>query len=378
MGADYFRIGFRSCVGSITAWLVLSSLFLGSLLFAEDNSALERNDPKYALTNPDGKDEDFDLTGEFEGSVTLSRYGSQVFGLQVIATGGGKFQGRLLVGGLPNRGWNGFAQIRLTGEREGRRLMLMGGSYTVSLAGIAKTATMRFKDGDLALGNLDRVYRQSNTMGAAVPTGGNLLFLGGPDDVCGTVLWSKANLTDEGYLKAGAETVYGYREFKLHVEFRTPFMPNARGQGRGNSGIYLNGRHEIQILDSFGLVSAIDDCGAIYRTKKPDLNMTFPPLTWQTYDITYQAPVFNAKGKKVENAVVSVLHNGVLIHENVEIDGPTGLHAPEETDELLALKLQDHGCSVVFRNVWIAPIEPPATAAPVVPVEPCCIRRGRR
>lgn len=364
-----FRIGVMSCVGCATAWLALGSVF------AQDNPPLEKTDPKYALTDPDGKDQDLHLTGEFEGVAQLSRFGSQKFGLQVVATGGGRFQGRLLIGGLPGEGWNGFAQVRLTGEREGRRLTLLGGSYTISLAGIARTATLRYKDGDLTLGVLERAERHSPTLGAVVPFGGNLLFQGGEDDKSGTYLWNKAEVTPEGYLKAGAETYYGYRDFKFHVEFRTPFMPNARGQARGNSGIYLNGRHEIQILDSFGLAGGEDDCGALYRTKRPDVNMTFPPLTWQTYDITYQAPVFNEKGKKIENAVVSVLHNGVLIHDNVEIEGQTGAHSPEETDQLLSIKLQDHGNPVVFRNIWIAPIEEPA---PIVAAEPCCQRRCRR
>jgi hypothetical protein len=369
MSRVHFRIGILSCVGCATAWLALGSLL------AEDNPPPEKNDPRYALTDPDGKDQDFSLTGEFAGTVQPSRFGSQSFGLQVVAMGGGRFQGRLLIGGLPGAGWNGFAQIRLTGERDGRRLTLLGGPYTISLAGIAKTATMRYKDGDLTLGMLQRVDRESTTLNATVPTGGNLLFQGGEDDICGTYLWNKAELTDERYLKAGAESHYGYRDFKLHVEFRTPFMPNARGQARGNSGIYLNGRHEIQILDSFGLAGGEDDCGSIYRSKRPDVNMTLPPLTWQTYDITYQAPVFNAKGKKVENAVVTVLQNGVLIHDHIEIEGQTGLHAPEESDELMSLKLQDHGCPVVFRNIWIAPIEDPN---PPVAIEPWYGRRGRR
>ncbi|MDB5385679.1 MAG: hypothetical protein JWM11_1325 [Planctomycetaceae bacterium] len=364
-----FRIGIMSCVGFATAWLALASIF------ADETSPVDKTDPKYALTDPDGKDQDFHLTGEFAGTAQLSRFGSQTFGLQVVAMGNGRFQGRLLIGGLPAAGWNGFAQIRLTGERDGRRLTLLGGPYTVTLAGIAKSATVRYKDGDLTLGVLPRQERQSPTMNATVPAGGNLLFQGGPDDICGTYLWNNAHLTEEKYLKAGAETYYGYRDFKLHVEFRTPFMPNARGQSRGNSGIYLNGRHEIQILDSFALAGGEDDCGAIYRSKRPDVNMTLPPLAWQTYDITYNAPVFNAKGKKVENALVTVLHNGVLIHDKVEIEGQTGLHAPEESDELMAIKLQDHGTPVVFRNIWIAPIEDPNAT---VVQEPYYGRRGRR
>lgn len=360
------------CAACVSAWLALSNGF------AEESQQVDKTDPRYTMTDPDGKDQDFDLTGEFTGSIQPSRFGSQTMGLQVVSMGAGRFQGRLLVGGLPGAGWNSFAQIRLTGEREGRKLTLLGGPYAISLQGIAKAAIVRFKEGDYSIGQLERVHRESPTLNATVPSGGNLLFQGGESAEFDTALWTKAEVTPEGYLKAGAETFYGYRDFKLHVEFRTPFMPNARGQSRGNSGVYLNGRHEIQILDSFGLAGGEDDGGAIYRNKKPDVNMCLPPLQWQTYDITYQAPVFNAKGKKIENALVTVLHNGVLIHNEVEVDGQTGLHAPEETDQLMALKLQNHGTPVVFRNIWIAPIEDEVSAIPQ-PVEfPCCGRRSRR
>lgn len=367
-----FRTGTFFCVGCLVAGMTLSS---GS---ADESQLIDSTDPKYTITDPDTRDKDLELTGEFAGTIQPSRYATQAYGLQVVAMGGGRFQGRLLVGGLPGAGWNGYAQIRLTGEREGRKLTLIGGPFAVSLAGISKTATVRYKEGDTNLGQLFRANRESPTMGAPVPSSGNQLF---PvdDQIAGAFPWSKMDINAEGFLKAGAETFYGYRDFKLHVEFRTPFMPNARGQARGNSGIYLNSRYEVQILDSFGLAGGEDDCGSIYRTKKPDVNMTFPPLTWQTYDITYVAPVFNAKGKKLQNAVLTVLHNGVLIHDQVEVDGQTGLRSPEESDDPMALKLQDHGNPVVFRNVWIAPIveENPQPAAVEVPYCPPT-RRGRR
>jgi hypothetical protein len=243
---------------------------------------------------------------------------------------------------------------------------------------MGKTATMHYQESDLSLGSLERVRRSSPTLMAPVAPGGGMLFspdatVISPDltpEGCpqmmplGTTWWDNAKLTKEGLLLAGTKTRHLYDNFKLHVEFRVPFMPNARGQSRGNAGVYLNGRQEIQILDSFGLAGAEDEGGAIYKYKAPDLNMAFPPLTWQTYDITYQAPKFNPRGKKIDNAVITLIHNGVLVHDKVEVDGPTGA-GPEEEPFLLPLHLQDHGAPVVFRNVWIAPINPPA-AAPTV------------
>lgn len=341
--------------------------------------AADNTDPKYALTDPDGKDQDFDLQGEFRGTAKLSKFSTQEYGLQVVAMGGGRFQGQLLLGGLPGDGWNGSGRVRLIGERVGRILTLQGGPYAIKLRGMGRTATMHYNESDLTLGTLERVRRTSPTLEAPVGAGGSLLFNGGAQVVCdscgnpveiGTTLWDGAQLTDEGLMLAGAKSKYLFDNFRLHVEFRVPFMPNARGQARGNAGIYLNGRQEIQILDSFGLAGAEDEAGAIYKYKAPDVNMAFPPLTWQTYDIIYKAPLFNPRGKKTDNAMITVVHNGVTVQDNVEVDGPTGA-GPEETPQLLPLTLQDHGTPVVFRNVWIAPIDPPAP--PPVP----CYRKGR-
>lgn len=324
----------------------------------------DNTDPKYTLSDPDGKDQDYDLQGEFKGTAKLSRFSSGDFGLQVVSMGGGRFQGQLLIGGLPGDGWNGFARIRLIGEREGRKLTLTGGPYAITIQGIGKKATVRFQAGDISLGELERVRRVSPTMGSEPAPGGSMLFSGlPPKDECeiniGTTCWQNATLSEDGLLLAGTKTAHLYNDFILHVEFRTPFMPNARGQSRGNGGIYLNGRQEVQILDSFGLAGSEDEGGSLYKYKKPDLNMVFPPLAWQTYDIEYEGPVFNERGKKQENALITVRHNGVLIHDKVEVDGPTGA-GPEETPILLPLELQNHGAPVVFRNVWIAPIDPPA------------------
>ncbi len=360
-------------------WLTavgLACALIGVAVAADDT------DPKYALTDPDGKDQDFDLQGEFEGTAKLSKFSTQDFGLQVVAMGGGRFQGQLLLGGLPGDGWNGTARVRLVGERVGRVLTLMGGPYAVKLRGMGRTATMHYQESDLILGTLARVRRSSPTLMAPVGAGGTMLFNGSPEvqfAADGTPLdedlsaWENPKLTEEGLLLPGVKTKRLYDNFQLHVEFRVPFMPNARGQARGNAGVYLNGRQEIQILDSFGLAGADDEAGAIYKYKAPDLNMALPPLVWQTFDITYKAPIFNARGKKTVNAMITVVHNGVTVQDNVEVDGPTGA-GPEEDPYLLPLTLQDHGTPVVFRNVWLSPIAEAAASAQSAPV---CCRRGR-
>ena len=131
-------------------------------------------------------------------------------------------------------------------------------------------------------------------------------------------------------------------------------MPTARGQGRGNSGIYVQGRYELQVLDSFALGGQNNECGGIYSISEPIVNMCLPPLVWQTYDIDFVAARYDNSGEKIQNASVTVGHNGVLIHDDLELThGTPGRHP--EGPEPEALFLQDHGNSVVFRNIWVYP-----------------------
>ena len=147
-----------------------------------------------------------------------------------------------------------------------------------------------------------------------------------------------------------------FSSFKLHLEFRTPLMPKERGQGRGNSGVYLQGRYEVQVLDSFGLEGKDNECGGIYKIAAPKVNACLPPLEWQTYDITFYAPKFDANGEKQANAKLTVLHNGIAIHENLEIPVMTGGALDSNIDQSGPLMLQDHSDPVQYRNIWLLPL----------------------
>ena len=149
--------------------------------------------------------------------------------------------------------------------------------------------------------------------------------------------------------KVGIQTKRRFTDFRMHVEFLVP--PGKQD----NSGVYLQRRYEIQIVDSFAGREHSNNCGAIYKQKQPDVNASRPPGQWQSYDIVFHAARFADKGgklEKVKNATVTVLHNGVLIQDNVEILGKTG-NGDEEGPQPAHILLQDHSSKTRFRNVWI-------------------------
>ena len=152
----------------------------------------------------------------------------------------------------------------------------------------------------------------------------------------------------------GIMTNDNYTDFKMHLEFKYPDMPaNVRGQSRSNSGVYIQRRYEVQILDSYGLEPRNNDCGAIYQFKAPDKNACAKPDEWQTYDITFHAAKYDGN-TKVENARITVVQNGITIQDNVEIPNKTGAGQPEGPNPAPIL-LQEHSNVLWFRNIWIEP-----------------------
>ena len=163
-----------------------------------------------------------------------------------------------------------------------------------------------------------------------------------------------------GYLQSKQE----FGSCKLHVEFATPSKVVGEGQGRGNSGVFLMGRYEVQVLDSYNNITYPDgQCGALYGRAKPSVNACRPPGEWQSYDITFHRPKFDQQGKVIKKAKFHVIHNGHVIHNHLELSGGTGwrgLHAVsayKKHGDKGPIKFQDHGNPVRFRNVWIVPFK---------------------
>ncbi len=171
---------------------------------------------------------------------------------------------------------------------------------------------------------------------------------------------------ESGYMEVVAKTgsIRTKRSFgdcQLHIEWAAPGVISGEGQGRGNSGVFLMNTYEVQVLDSYENKTYADGmAGAIYGQYPPLVNACRKPGEWQAYDIVFRRPRFDAEGKVVSPARMTVFHNGVLIHDNVELLGPTShkirLQYKAHPDRL-PLSLQDHGNPVRFRNIWVRPLE---------------------
>ena len=321
------------------------------------------------FTDPSKAGPEFQIQGEYAGKVG----GKLSIGVQVIALDNHQFEGVLYNGGLPGAGWDESTVFHIKGETtdakttfhgvHGERLMFPNSNFNGMIRGgrfTGEAHMFRSRIDDVRF-QLNKVHRKSPTLGATPPDGAVVLF-----DGTGVDEWNGGKLVDDRLLGVGTTSKRNFGGALIHLEFRCPFMPTARGMHRGNSGIYVKQEWEVQIIDSFGWhhenrkferLSKFGRCGGIHEMVGPRINMSFPPLAWQTYDIEFTTAKFDPARKKTSPAMMTVRHNGVLIHDKYILPPvPPGRDESQSKErEQGPIFLQDHGNPVRYRNIWVIP-----------------------
>ncbi len=331
--------------------LALLLIFLSLVPGTHADEAKKPTDEKVWIDPAKVDDEDFLIQGEYAGEMGAGEFKGKKFGVQIWAQGDGKFEWVSYQGGLPGAGWSEDRKDihRVKGQRTADEKVAHLDEVDVKATADGKTIRVINLQGERIM-ELARVMRQSPTLGAKPPQGAVVLF-----DGKDASHFPGAKVTPDGLLEQGATSSDKFSDGTLHIEFMLAYKPYARGQQRGNSGVYLQGRYEVQVLDSFALEGKNNECGGIYSIAAPKVNMAFPPLTWQTYDIDFTAAKYDAEGKKTSNARMTIKHNGVLIHDNVEVPHITTSAPVQEENTPGPLHLQDHKNPARYRNIWFLP-----------------------
>ena len=310
-----------------------------------------------------GQDTD-PIQGNWEGKFTKKEWSEKVIAAKVVAQGKGGYKTILEIPTKQGKA----VEVVMLGTLEKGKIEFSGTTNLGADAGGACEVKMGIKGsntsgkitGKNAPGPFEmaRVEKRSKSLGEKPPQGASVLLDGKNLDA-----WKPTQIPwkilDDGSMEVGKGNIVSKQEFgdqKLHIEFWVPLMAEKRGQARGNSGVYVQGRYEVQVLDSFGLPIADNECGGIYKKATPKVNACLPPTEWQTYDITFHAPKFDESGKKIKNAVITAEQNGIVIHDNVELDGTTPGGVSGDEAKAGPLLLQDHGNKVRYRNIWVQPL----------------------
>lgn len=302
------------------------------------------------------------FAGAYEGVYHADRSQDTKAVTRVIPEGPGYY--RVSVQAEPLAPGDPTIQLEFYGVQQGSTVNLFGRANTQRWQGTIVGEKLVASPGYYGIGlEGTKTLRKSPTEGAPPPSGAVVLIPYAPGKPPETSAWKGGawKPQDDGSLqcdpgKGSITTTRNFGDMKLHVEFWLPLMAESFGQSRANSGVIINNIYEIQVLDSFGLVPSMGDCGAIYDQTRPRVNATLPPERWQTYDIAFRAPRLNPDGSVAEKARVTVDLNGVRVQDNVAIEGATAGHAPGKPPVNAAtgpLQLQDHGNRVRYRNVWL-------------------------
>ena len=244
--------------------------------------------------------------------------------------------------------------VEIYGAAQGPEVRLTGRSGGYGWNGQIKDGNLRAQSAYGQYFELKKIQSRSPRAGVKPPAGAVVLLPFDPGKAPDLSGWTNGEwkALDNGSMqiapgKGANRTKRQFGDIRhLHLEFKLSLEPLNRGQGRANSGVYLADRYEVQVLDSFGLTHTAGDCGGIYNVARARVNACLPPGVWQTYDITFRAPRLDDSGQAKELPRITVLHNGVMIHENLEI--PTNNHRARGP-----LQLQDHGHPIQYRNIWV-------------------------
>ena len=316
------------------------------LTVAFQATAADKADPPWGYSTPvyltpEAGGVEYKIQGEYHAAKGPAA--DEPWGAQVVARGKGTFELVLIPGGLPGAGGRSKERIVVAGNLAGTAAVFAG---KADGRADGQTLTVQLRGGKPV--EFQRTARVSPTLGAPPPAGAIPLFTGKD-----TAHWANGRLDERGLLQHGAKTKASLGGGTLHVEFLVPFRPEARNYVGGNSGIVLLSRYEIQVFDSFGQVPSNHGCGAAYNFAAPLESASFPPLTWQTYDIDFEPPVLDATGSLVEPARATVRLNGILVQNRTPFPKPNIGKGPDVTTG--PLLLQGHNEPVFFRNVWFVP-----------------------
>jgi hypothetical protein len=298
--------------------------------------------------------------GEYEGVYRWTGHPDLAVKGRVVTEGPGLYRA-IVIGGDD-------CSFTLHGQLEGPIVSFMGFVNTFMWMGkvSADVLTIAREDADYGgVVEMKKMDRHSPTEAQAPPQGAVVLLPYAPDKAPDMSAWSnnRWKAFEDGSMGVNPGTGDNTTKAKigdcqLHLEFYLPHMPEASGQGRANSGVYVENRYEIQVLDSFGVLpQSSGDCGSFYKISTASPNACFPPEHWQTYDITFHAARLNKDGTQREPAHITVVHNGTVIQDNVSLPEPTagGTEGPGAAEDVL--RLQDHGNRVRYRNIWYTPIK---------------------
>jgi hypothetical protein len=295
--------------------------------------------------------------GDWVGKWTVGEDKQPDIAAQVIGRGNDTFE--IVLQRALYRRAPVFATV--TGRVEGDALLFDDGYFFGEIRGDTFTGGRR--DDKNSAFTLHPHTQPSPTLGAPPPPEAMVLF-----DGSGFDQWKRFprgaswEILEGGILQAHPNLGYiiterNFGDCRLHLEFRTPYLPKERDQGRANSGVFLQHYFEVQILDSYGLPGYWNDCGAIYQISAPYVNLCLPPLQWQAFDIDFRAARYDDAGNLLEKPRMTVLHNGVAVQKDHEIPHGTSFDARKPPvnppDRPMPIRIQAHKNRVQFRNIWI-------------------------